>query len=67
MIHIFNVINFDMAACTEDGMVEWHHWFNGLELGETPRDGEQQGSPGVLQPMGSWTVERDLGTERQQQ
>ena len=24
-------------------MVGWHHQFNGHELGQTPRDGEEQG------------------------
>ena len=27
---------------TEDEMVGWHHWFNGHELRQTPRDGEGQ-------------------------
>ena len=34
---------------TEDEMIEWHHQFNGHELGQTPGDGEGQG----MQPMGS--------------
>ena len=29
---------------TEDGMVGWHHQFNGHELGQTLRDDEEQGS-----------------------
>ena len=29
---------------TEDEMVGWHHQFNGHELGQTPADGEGQGS-----------------------
>ena len=29
---------------TEDEMVRWHHWFNGDELRQTPRDDEGQGS-----------------------
>ena len=29
---------------TEDEMVEWHHWFNGHELGQTLGDGEGQGT-----------------------
>ena len=29
---------------TEDEMVGWHHLFNGHELGQTPWDGEGQGS-----------------------
>ena len=29
---------------TEDEMVGWHHWLNGHEFEQTPRDGEGQGS-----------------------
>ena len=29
---------------TEDENVGWHHWLNGFELGQTPGDGEGQGS-----------------------
>ena len=29
---------------TETEMVGWHHQFNGQELGQTPGDGEEQGS-----------------------
>ena len=29
---------------TEDKMVGWHHRFNGHKLGQTPGDGEGQGS-----------------------
>ena len=29
---------------TEDEMVGWHHQFNEHELGQTPGDGERQGS-----------------------
>ena len=28
----------------EDEMVGWHYWLNGHELGQTPGDGESQGS-----------------------
>ena len=28
----------------EDKMVGWHHWFNGREFEQTPRDGEGQGN-----------------------
>ena len=28
---------------TEDGMVGWHHQFNGHELGQTLEGGEEQG------------------------
>ena len=27
-------------GATEDGIVEWHHWLNRHELGQTPRDSE---------------------------
>ena len=42
---------------TEDEMLGWHHQLNGHEFEQTPGDGEGQGKPGVLQPMGSqsWT------------
>ena len=29
---------------TEDEMIGWHHWLNGLKFGQTPGDGEGQGS-----------------------
>ena len=29
---------------TEDEMVGWHHWLNGHEFGQTPGDGDGQGS-----------------------
>ena len=29
---------------TKDEMVGWRHWFNAHELGQTPGDGEGQGS-----------------------
>ena len=35
---------------TEDEMVGWHHWFNGHELGQTPRDAERQGSLACCSP-----------------
>ena len=33
-------------------MVEWHHWFNGHELGQTPGDGEGQGDLACCSPWG---------------
>ena len=33
-----------MKGETEDEMVEWHHQFNGHELGQAPGDNEGQGS-----------------------
>ena len=35
---------------TEDKMVGWHHWFKGHELGQTPGDGEGQGSLACCSP-----------------
>ena len=37
---------------TEDEMVGWHHRFNAHELGQTPRDGEGQGSLVCCSPWG---------------
>ena len=37
---------------TEDDMVGWHHQFNGYELGQTPGDGEGQGSLACCIPWG---------------
>ena len=41
---------------TGDEMVGWHHQFNGHEFGQTPGDGEGQGSLACCSPMGlqSW-------------
>ena len=36
----------------EDEMVGWHHQFNGHELGQTPGDGEEQGSLECCSPWG---------------
>ena len=33
-------------------MVEWHHGFNGHELGQTPGDGEGQGGLACFSPQG---------------
>ena len=52
---------------TEDGMVGWHHRFNGHEPRQTVGDGEGQGSLVMLQSMGSQRVRYDLVTEQQQQ
>ena len=49
---------------TEDEMIGWHHWFNRHELGQTPRDGEGQGSLGSMR---SRRIRHDLVTEWQQQ
>ena len=45
-------------GATEDEMVGWHHRFNGHELGQTPRDGEGQGSLVCCSPY-------DLAAEQQ--
>ena len=37
---------------TEDEMVGWHHQFNGHELGQTPGDGDGQGSLACCSPWG---------------
>ena len=36
----------------EDEMVGWNHWFDGHELGQTPEDGEGQGSLACCSPWG---------------
>ena len=37
---------------SEDEMTEWHHWCNGLELGQTPGNGEAQGGLARCNPQG---------------
>ena len=37
---------------TEDEMVGWHHWLNGHEFQQAPRDGEGQGSLACCNPWG---------------
>ena len=37
---------------TEDEMVGWHHWLNGHELGQVPRDGEGHGDMACCSPWG---------------
>ena len=37
---------------TEDEMVGWHHWFNGIELGQTPENDEGHGSLVCCSPWG---------------
>ena len=48
---------------TENEMVGWHHQLNGHEFEWTPRIGDGQGRPGVLQSMGSQRVRHDWVTE----
>ena len=52
-------------GATEDKTVGWHHWLNGHELEQTPRDSEGQGSLACCSPWG-W---KELGmtvTEQQE-
>ena len=35
---------------TQDEMVEWHHRFNDMNLGQTLGDGERQGSLACCSP-----------------
>ena len=44
---------------TEDEMVEWHHRLHEHEFEQALGVGDGQGSLGVLQSMGSQTVEHD--------
>ena len=48
---------------TEDEIVGLCHLFNGYELGQTPRNGEGQGSLMCISPWGSWRVGHDLATD----
>ena len=50
----------------EDGMVEWHHRLNGYELGQTPEDGEGQGSLVCCSPLDHKELDTNLTTEQQQ-
>ena len=52
---------------TEDEMVGCHYCLNGHEFEQAPGDGEGQGSPGVLQFMGSQRVRHDGATEQQEE
>ena len=45
---------------TEDEMVGLHHLFNGYELGQTPGNGEGQGSLMCISPWGSCHEESDM-------
>ena len=54
-----------LQRASEDEMAEWHHQYNGHELGQASGDGEDQGGPGVLQSMGSQRVRHDWATEQQ--
>ena len=41
---------------TENEMDGWHNRLDGHEFEKTPRDGEGQGSPGMLQSTGARRV-----------
>ena len=47
---------------TEDGMVGWHHQFNGREFEQTPGDGKAQGGWVCCSSWGC-RVRCDLATE----
>ena len=47
---------------TEDEVVGWHYQFNGHEFGQTPADGEGQGSLACCSPWGH----KELDTTEQQ-
>ena len=51
---------------TEAEMLGWHHRLNGYEFGQTPGDGEGQGSLACCIPWGLKRVGCDLATEQQQ-
>ena len=51
---------------TEDEMAEWHHKFNGHELGQILGDGKEKGSL-VCYRLWSHRVRHDLETEQKQQ
>ena len=53
-------------GATEDEMVREHHWLNGHESEQTPRDSEGQGSLACcMQSTGSQRVGHNLVTEQQ--
>ena len=51
---------------TEDEMVGWHHWLNGHEFEQTPRDGEGREAwcAAVYGVSKSWTQLSDLTTTK---
>ena len=51
---------WEEKGMTEDEMVGWHHWLNGHEFGQTPRDGEGQGG---LVCCGLWDCKESETTE----
>ena len=56
----------EAKGMTEDEMVGWHHWLNGHELEQTPRESKRQGSPAFYSQWGpkeSDMIEQLNGTE----
>ena len=47
---------------TENEVVGWHHWFNGLKFGQTLGDGEGHGSLACCCPLGLQRVRHDWMT-----
>ena len=53
MFIIISVFTKDeVKGTTEDEIVGWHHRLNGHEFGQTPGDGEGQGSLMCCSPWG---------------
>ena len=50
---------------TEDEMVGWHHWLNGLEFEQTPGGKWRTGKSGVLQFIGWQRVGHNRATQQQ--
>ena len=48
---------------TENEVVGWHHWFNGLKFGQTLGDGERHGSLAWGCPLGLQRVRHDWVTK----
>ena len=49
---------WENKGMTEDRMIGWHHWLDGLEFEEAPGVGDGQGGPACCSPWGptkSWT------------
>ena len=55
--------NIPEKRATEEEMVGWYRRFNGRELGQTPRDGEEQGGLACCSLWGH-RVGHDLATEQ---
>ena len=57
-------IEQEEKGTTEDEMVGWHHWLNGLEFEQILGDSEGQGSLACCSPW-SHRVRQDLAAEQQ--